>query len=139
MINHHSGGAVKNLEDMVSKLGGKSGQDGGLGALSKLFSSNGGMQGMASKLTQHGMGQQVQSWVGPGHNQPVSGEQIQQSLDPKSLSDLAKQTGKTVQQASDHVAQILPEMMHQATPEGTMPSQDPLSKGMSALKHLVSR
>ena len=130
---------MKNLEEMVSKIGGKGGQEGGLGALSKLFSSNGGMQGMASKLSQNGMGQQVQSWVGHGQNQPVSGDQIQKSLDPKSLNEFAKQTGQTPQQASSNVAQVLPEMMHQATPEGKMPGEDPLSKGISALKHLVSR
>jgi uncharacterized protein YidB (DUF937 family) len=130
---------VKNLEEMVSKLGGQSGQEGGLGALSNLFSSNGGMQGIASKLSQNGQGQQVQSWIGHDQNQPVSGDQVQQALDPQSMHQLAQQTGKTPEEASSHVAQILPHMMDQASPEGTMPHEDPLSKGMNALKHLVSR
>jgi hypothetical protein len=30
-------------------------------------------------------------------------------------------------------------MMDQTTPEGKVPSDDPFSKGISALKHLVSR
>jgi uncharacterized protein YidB (DUF937 family) len=130
---------VKNLEDMVSKLGGQGGQEGGLGALSKLFSSNGGLQGITSKLSQNGQGQQVQSWIGNGQNQPVSGQHIQQSLDPDSVNQLAQQTGKTPEEASSHVAQILPQVTDQATPGGNMPSEDPLSKGIDALKQLLSR
>jgi uncharacterized protein YidB (DUF937 family) len=141
MISHQTGGAVKNLEDMLSKPGGQGGQEGGLGALSKLFSSNGGMQGITSKLSQNGMGQEVQSWIGHGQNQPVSGDQIQGALDRSSINELARQTGQTPEQASSQVAQVLPERMNQATPQGQMPSgdQDPFSKGMNALKHLVSR
>lgn len=130
---------MKNLEDMLAKLGGQGGQQGGLGALSKLFSSNGGMQGMTSKLSQNGMGQQVQSWIGHGQNQPVSGDQIQSALDPNSINELARQTGQTPEQASSNVAQVLPEMMNQASPQGQMPSEDPFSKGINALKHMVSR
>jgi len=130
---------VKNLQDMLAKSGGKGGQEGGLGAMSKLVSSNGGMQGITSKLTQKGMGQQVQSWIGPGQNQPVSGEQIQSALDPKSLNEFAQQTGQSPEQASSNVAQALPHMMDQTTPEGKMPSDDPFSKGVAALKRLVNR
>jgi uncharacterized protein YidB (DUF937 family) len=131
---------VKNLEQMLSKLGGGSGsQDGGLGAMSKLLKSNGGMQGMAARLTQNGMGQKVQSWIGHGDNQPISGDQVQQALDPSSVRQFAKQTGTTTEQASSHLAQMLPQMMDHASPDGKMPSEDPFSKGMSALKNLISR
>jgi uncharacterized protein YidB (DUF937 family) len=130
---------VKNLQDMLARIGGQDGQEGGLGALSKLFSSNGGMQGMMSKLSQNGMGHQVQSWIGHGQNQPVSGDQIHGALDPNSMKQFAQQTGQSPEQASSHVAQVLPEMMNQATPEGKMPKEDPFSKGMAAMKHMVSR
>jgi uncharacterized protein YidB (DUF937 family) len=132
---------VKNVEEMLSKIGGQGGQEGGLGALSKLFSSNGGMQGMTSKLSQGGMSQQVQSWIGHGQNQPVSGDQVQGALDPNSMREFSQQTGMPPEQASSQVAQILPHMMDQATPQGQMPSagEDPLSKGIAALKQLVSR
>lgn len=132
---------MKNVQEMLSKIGGQGGQEGGLGALSKLFSSNGGTQGMTSKLSQNGMGQQVQSWIGHGQNQPVSGEQVQGALDPNSMREFSQQTGMPPEQASSHVAQILPHMMDQATPQGQVPSanEDPLSNGMAGLKQLVSR
>ena len=34
-----------------------------------------------AKLTSNGQGQQVQSWVGTGENQPVSGAEVKQALD----------------------------------------------------------
>jgi uncharacterized protein YidB (DUF937 family) len=55
------------------------------------------------------------------------------------MQQLARQTGQTPEQASSHVAQILPQMMGQATAEEKMPGEDPLSKGMNALNDLVSR
>jgi uncharacterized protein YidB (DUF937 family) len=126
------------LNDMLAKLGGQGGQEGGLGALSKLVNSNGGLQGLTSKLSSGGMGQQVQSWVGHGKNEPVAGQQVQEALDTDSLNQLAQQTGQTPEQASAQVARVLPEMVNQATPQGTMPSDDPFSKGVAALKHMVS-
>lgn len=129
------------LNDMLAKLGGKGGAEGGLGALSKLVSSNGGMQGITSKLSAGGMGQQVQSWIGHGKNEPVTGQQVQECLDTNSLNQLAQQTGQTPEQASAQVARVLPEMINQATPQGQMPSasDDPFSKGVGTLKNMVSR
>jgi uncharacterized protein YidB (DUF937 family) len=127
------------LNDMLAKLGGQDGQEGGLGALSKLVSSNGGLQGMTSKLADSGMSHQVQSWVGQGKNQPVTGHQVREALDTNSLNQLAQQTGQTPEQASAQVAQVLPEMINQATPQGAMPSDDPFSKGIAALKSMVAR
>jgi uncharacterized protein YidB (DUF937 family) len=134
---------VKDLEQMLSKLGGsgsKDGsQDGSVGAMAKLLKSNGGIQGMAARLTQNGMGQKVQSWIGHGDNQSISGDQVQQALDPNSVRQFAEQTGTTTEQASSHLAQMLPKMMDHASPDGKMPSEDPFSKGMSALKNFISR
>jgi uncharacterized protein YidB (DUF937 family) len=97
---------------MLAKLGGQSGQEGGLGALSKLLDSNGGLEGLTSKLTQSGLGQQVQSWIGQGKNEQVSGQQVQQALDTNSVNQLAQQTGQTPEQASARIAQVLPEMVN---------------------------
>jgi uncharacterized protein YidB (DUF937 family) len=127
------------LNEMLAKLGGQGGQEGGLGALSKLLNSNGGLQGTTSKLSQSGMGQQVQSWIGQGKNEPVSGRQVQDALDSGSINQLAQQTGQTPEQASDQIAKVLPDMVNQATPQAQMPHDDPFSKGVAALKQMVSR
>ena len=127
------------LNDMLAKLGGQGGQEGGIGAMSKLLSSNGGLDGLTSKLTQSGLGKQVQSWIGQGKNEQVSGQQVQRALDTNSVNQLAEQTGQTPEQASAQIARVLPDMVNQATPQGQMPREDPFSKGVAALKQMVSR
>jgi uncharacterized protein YidB (DUF937 family) len=125
------------LDQITAKLGGQQGQDGGLASLQKLFNSNGGLQGMTTKLTNSGLGKQVQSWVGTGQNQPVSGQQVQQAMDPGQLHAVAKQAGISDEEASEHVAQAMPEMVNQATPQGKIPEQDPFAKGMDSLKRML--
>jgi uncharacterized protein YidB (DUF937 family) len=124
------------LDDVTTKLGGKGGQDSGLASLQKMFTSAGGLHGMTSKLTSSGLGQQVQSWVGTGENQPVSGAQVQQAIDPNELHQMATKAGISDQEACEHVAQALPQMVNQATPEGQMPAHDPFSKGLDSVKKM---
>jgi uncharacterized protein YidB (DUF937 family) len=130
---------MSTLGDMTAKLGGQQGQEGGLASLQKLVSSSGGLQGLTSKLASSGLGQQVQSWVGHGQNQPVSGSQIQDAMDPQQVHSMAKQAGMSDEETCDHVAKALPDMVDQATPEGQMPAprEDPFSKGMESVKHLL--
>lgn len=122
------------LNDIAAKLGGSKGQDGGLTSLQKVVTSSGGLQGLTSKLSSHGMGQQVQSWVGKGQNQPVSGAQVQPAMDPQHLQQMSDQSGMTPEEASDHVAKALPDMVNKATPDGQIPSSDPFTKGLDAVK-----
>src|SRR5215475_3136212 len=113
---------MSTLGDMTAKLGGQQGQEGGLASLQKLVSSS------------SGLGQQVQSWVGHGHNEPVSGSEIQGAVDPSQVHAMAKQAGMSDEETCDHVAKALPDMVDQATPEGQMPApqHDPFSKGMES-------
>jgi uncharacterized protein YidB (DUF937 family) len=127
------------LGEVTAKLGGQQGQEGGLASLQKLVSSSGGLQGLTSKLASNGLGQQVQSWVGHGQNQPVSGTQIQSAMDPGQVSAMAEQACMSPEETCDHVAMALPVVVDQATPEGQMPApqNDPFSKGMESVKHLL--
>jgi uncharacterized protein YidB (DUF937 family) len=125
------------LDDVSAKLGGKQGQDGGLASMQKFFSSNGGLQGMTSKLTNSGLGKQVQSWVGTGENQPVTGQQVKQAVDPGQIHQVAKQAGISDDEACDNIAKAMPEMVNQATPEGKIPQQDPFAKGLDSLKRML--
>jgi len=127
------------LDDVAAKLGGKEGQEGGLASLQKMVSSSGGLQGLTSKLTSSGMGQQVQSWIGTGENKPVSGAQVQQAMDPNELQQMAQQAGMTDQEASEQVAHALPEMVSEATPQGQLPDSDPFAKGMDAVKRMFKK
>jgi uncharacterized protein YidB (DUF937 family) len=110
------------LTDILSKLGGNKGQQGGVAAISQLFGSN-NLQGILSALQSKGMGQQVQSWVGKGQNMPISGSDIQNVVDPQRLSQMAQQQGMSPDQMSGHIAEALPNLVDQATPSGQVPQQ----------------
>ena len=125
-------------QDVLSKLGGQAGLQGGLDNIQSLFGGN-GLPGIVSQLTSAGLGQQVQSWIGNGENKPVSGQQIQQAMDPGALAQMAQQTGMSPDQITSQVAQALPKLIDQITPNGKVPSSDPLAQGAQNLKGLFDR
>lgn len=125
------------LNDILDKLGGKQGQQGGVESLQRMIRSSGGLQGITSKLSSNGLGQQVQSWVGHGQNQPVSGSHVQQAVDPQALHEMSRQSGMTPEETSEHVAKALPDAVDHATPEGKMPESDPFEKGLDAVKRML--
>ncbi|GGP50403.1 YidB family protein [Streptomyces melanogenes] len=91
-------------------MGGGSGQNGG--------NPLGGLMDMLSKS---GLGDQAQSWVGSGDNQPVSGAQIQQAVPDETLQRVAEQAGISPEQAADQIAQQLPQAVDKLTPSGELP------------------
>jgi len=110
------------LQDVLGKLGGNRGHQGGIDNVQQLF-GGGGLQGIVQTLNNKGMGPQVQSWIGSGQNQPISGSDIQRVVDPAKLQQMAQQQGMSTDEFSNHVAQALPDMVDQATPEGMVPKQ----------------
>jgi len=114
-------GETMGLQDVLGKLGGDKGHQGGLENVEQLF--GGGLQGIVTKMTNSGFGQQVQSWIGHGQNQPVSGTDVQQAVDPAKLQQMAQQQGMSPEEYSKHIAQALPDMVDKATPEGMVPQQ----------------
>jgi uncharacterized protein YidB (DUF937 family) len=125
-------------QDVLSKLGGQAGLQGGLDNIQSLFGAS-GLQGIVSQLTSAGLGQQVQSWISTGENKPVSGQQIQQAMDPAALKQMAQQTGMSPEQISNNVAQVLPSLIDQVTPSGKVPSTDPLTQGAKNLKGMFDK
>jgi uncharacterized protein YidB (DUF937 family) len=122
-----------NLNDVLGKIGGQQGQQGGIKAISQLFGGN-GLQGIMAKLQSSGLGQQVQSWVGTGQNQPISGSDIQEVVDPAKLQQMAQQQGMAPAEMSDHIAQALPHLVDQATPNGQVPQQAGVDALMGTIK-----
>jgi uncharacterized protein YidB (DUF937 family) len=110
------------LTDILSKLGGQKGEQGGIAAISTLFGGD-GMQGILGKLQASGLDKQVMSWVGRGQNEPVTGDDIKHAVDPRQLSEVAQQSGMSQDQVADQVAQALPEAVDKATPGGAVPQQ----------------
>jgi uncharacterized protein YidB (DUF937 family) len=96
---------------------------------------NGGLEGIIQSFQQGGLGEIVNSWVSTGQNLPISAEQIQSVLGGASLSGLAAQRGVSPEQASDSLADMLPQLIDQMTPDGKVPQGgDLLAKGLDMLK-----
>jgi uncharacterized protein YidB (DUF937 family) len=95
----------------------------------------GGLEGLIRSFQQGGLGDIVNSWVANGRNLPVSGEQVESVLGGSALQDLAAQLGVSPQQASGSLADVLPQLIDQMTPNGEVPQGgDLLSQGLSLLK-----
>lgn len=106
-----------------------------IGLVGTLFNSAGGLPGLLAKLQSGGLGDAVQSWIGTGTNQPVSGDQIGGALGPDLIGAIAKQLGGNQQQASGALAELLPGLIDQLTPQGQLPADNGLGDlgGLGAL------
>lgn len=106
-----------------------------LGGLMGMIESNGGLPAILEKMKAGGLSYQVASWVGKGENQPVSGDQINNALGADNVKAIAAQAGVEPEHASTGLAQLLPQIIDQLTPNGTVPQSDLLTQGMSILKN----
>src|SRR5438105_6632442 len=88
----------------------------------QLIQQNGGLPGIISKFEHCGMADHVGSWVGTGTNMPISGAQLQEILGSGSIGEIAQRLGLSHGDASSGLAQVLPQLVDQLTPEGQEPS-----------------
>jgi len=110
-------------------LGGQ-GQQGGTGSLigvaGQLIEKAGGVQGLVSMLQQHGLGGAVQSWVGTGANQSVSGDQLGQALQNGGMASVvqeaASKLGVDPNALLNQLSQVLPQAVDHLTPDGQVPA-----------------
>lgn len=117
--------------------GGNQGQSGSLllQVLLSLLQQNGGLEGVLGKFREGGLGQQADSWVGTGQNMNISANDLQQIFGSSTLRDLASQLGMPEAQAGSTMAQVLPELINQLTPQGQVPANgdEEIAEGLSML------
>ena len=127
------GGVLNNL----GNGSGTAGDNPVLRMVMDLLQQNGGLGGLLDSLSRNSLGQQAASWVGRGDNLPVSAEQLSQALGNGPLAELAGRFGLDAQAVSGSLAQYLPEVINQLTPEGRLPDDadrsDLLENSLSAL------
>ena len=118
--------AMDDLGKMLGSLGGDTAGAGGTGdmagALGGLMGSEGGLDGLVGQLQAGGLGEQVQSWVGTGPNEPVDPDQLASALGPDKVSQLSSQTGIDVGALLPMLAAALPTIINALTPDGKLPS-----------------
>jgi uncharacterized protein YidB (DUF937 family) len=101
------------------------------GLMSSLVSKSGGLQGLMGKLGSGGLQDQVRSWIGTGTNEQVSAQQVQEAVGSDNLAEAARQAGMSTDQAASQLAQAIPQLIDQATPEGSVPQQDTAVPGQA--------
>lgn len=126
------------LDELARGIGAQLGKSGGndlASAALKLVNSPevGGLAGLVKLFGQSGLEKQVASWVSTGKNLPVSADQIAGALGQNRIADLAKQLGVGQQEVSGGLAQMLPQLIDQLTPEGKLPAQNDLADTLGKL------
>lgn len=139
------GGGLGNVLGGI--LGGGRSGSGGLGGgnpmlqmLLPLVASllmNGGLQKILGRLQEAGKGDKAKSWVAKGANEPADPADIREALGGEELSKIAQQLGVSENEAADAVAQVLPDVIDQATPDGDVPADDELDEKFGRLHELA--
>lgn len=93
-------------------------------ALSALTGGEGGgfdIQGLVSQFMEGGgLGDIVQSWLGDGANSAISADQIMDIFGSGKVGEFASQLGLGEGQAAEGLADIIPQMIDQASSGGSL-------------------
>ena len=135
LVGAAANAAFGGQQNNASAQGGLGGIDpqGLMGSVGMLMNQGGGLSGILGKLQQGGLGDAAASWVGTGANQPVSADALGSALGPDLMGMIASQLGGNQQQAAGTMADLLPGLIDQLTPQGQVPADN----GMGALGSLL--
>ena len=87
-----------------------------------------GLGGLVDKFQKGGLGNVINSWVGPGQNQPVSPNQLGPALGPDIIKTLAQRSGLSEEELIRQLSQVLPGLVDKLTPNGRLPTLVELSE-----------
>jgi uncharacterized protein YidB (DUF937 family) len=107
-----AGGLGGNLGALLPVITGMLGNDG----------QHGGLGGLMEKFNQAGLGEVASSWVGKGENMPISADQLSSVLGSGAIGDIAAKLGVGQGEAGGMLAQVLPGLIDQLTPDGQAPA-----------------
>jgi len=101
---------------------------------------SGGIDGVLERFKNKGYSQQAASWISTGENEELQPQAVNELVDTEELSRMSQQLGVSKEEVSSGMAQILPEMMNQLTPQGGVPDDgdDVLDRGRSMLEQIMN-
>jgi uncharacterized protein YidB (DUF937 family) len=138
----------------AGQAGAAGSQDAGLGAIADLVMKNpqivaaalsmlnpkdpsvgggGGLGDIIGAFNKGGLGDVMSSWVGGGPNKPVDPGSLANVLGPDILGQFARKAGVGHAEAGSVLAQILPELVNQMTPQGQVPQGNALDGLLGSL------
>jgi uncharacterized protein YidB (DUF937 family) len=104
------------------------GAGGGLGGLLGSLGGAGALGALVKQLQNKGYGQQVNSWVGTGDNQPIAPHELEDALGHDTVQELQQQTGMPKDALLTDLSRTLPQAVHELTPQGREPDDDELHR-----------
>jgi uncharacterized protein YidB (DUF937 family) len=101
--------------------------------------TTGGLGGLLEQLQQAGFGEQANSWVSRGANQPISPDAMTQIFGHEGLEQISRQAGITPDEASRGLSALLPEVVDRVTPDGNVPDADALANSVDDFVRRLGR
>src|ERR1700678_49124 len=78
------------------------------------------LNGLVTALQSGGLSTQVQSWLGPGANLPITEDQLKAVLGNTQVQEFARHLGLAVDQTLAMLSKFLPEIIDKASPNGAL-------------------
>ena len=78
------------------------------------------LNGLVTALQNGGLNTQVQSWLGPGANLPITEDQLKAVLGNTQVQEFARHLGLPVDQTLAMLAKFLPDIIDKASPNGAL-------------------
>ena len=124
-------GQMNYVPDAGGGLGGILGQV--LGGAAGRGGAAGGLGGLLEQLQRTGYGEQANSWVARGPNQPIPPDAMAQIFGREGLEDISRRAGISEDEASRGLSELLPEVVDRVTPDGEIPELDTLTGSVDDL------
>ncbi|ACA20784.1 protein of unknown function DUF937 [Methylobacterium sp. 4-46] len=83
-----------------------------------------GLDQLIDRFRRGGLGEVIESWIGPGQNRGIAPQQLAQALGPDTVETLSRETGLERDTLLTQLAAVLPGVIDGLTPGGRPPSRD---------------
>lgn len=100
---------------------------------------SGGLGSLVSAFQGKGLEDVLSSWVSTGANKSISPSQLESILGSDTLNQFAQKAGVGSSDASSVLASLLPELINQVTPQGTMPETSSLESALGGILSSLGR
>lgn len=151
MLGGQSGGATGGLGSILGSVLGGGNTAAGSGSSKSILvaalipialnwiQSNGGLSGALNKVQQMGFGSEVQSWMSTEQqNQKLDPNQITQLFDQKEINQVSQQTGADETEVRQGLAELLPEVVNQLTPNGGLDQEQQANSEINEILSQIS-
>jgi uncharacterized protein YidB (DUF937 family) len=139
---------MSSLEDLLGSLtGGRTQTEaapqaggGGTGSLLATLApiiasmlAGGGLQKILQQLQAKGMNDKASSWVSTGENQPLSADEVKEVVGEDQVRAAAAQAGVSEDEAAGGLAELLPQIVDKASPDGQLMDEKSLDDALGKL------